>query len=292
MANNTMHVLDAHGQFAAPGELGEACIGGVQVGRGYLGRPDRTRERFVRLADGSRVYRTGDIVRLLPSGELTFVSRADDQVKVAGHRIEPAEIAQVLEGHPRVRQAAVVPRTRPGRQDKELCAYVVCDGDAAPGEWKDFLAGRLPRYMVPATITPVAEIALNPNGKVDARRLPDPFAVPVAEAGDNGAGRAGGDDVTAAVAAIWARTLQVDSHLIDEQADFHQLGGNSLLLLSMIDEVLSSVAPHGEAELRDELARIIREPTLAQVSVLARELRDKKREETALAGSDAARDAG
>jgi hypothetical protein len=83
----------------------------------------------------------------------------------------------------------------------------------------------------------------------------------------------------------------VDSYLIDEQADFHQLGGNSLLL-SMIDEVLSSVAPHGEAELRDELARIIREPTLAQVSVLAREIRDKKREETALAGSDAARDAG
>ena len=282
MDNNTMHVLDSHGRFVAPGELGEAYIGGIQVGRGYLGRPDLTRQRFVRLADGSRVYRTGDIVRLLPSGELTFVSRADDQVKVAGHRIEPAEIAQVLERHPRIRQAAVVPRTRPGRQDKELCAYVVGDGDADPGEWKDFLASRLPRYMVPATITPVAEITLNPNGKVDARRLPDPFAAP---ADDDGSDPAGRDDVTAAVAAIWARTLQVDGHLIDEQADFHQLGGNSLLLLSMIDEVLSSVVEHGEAEFKDELTRIIREPTLGQVSALAREIRDRKRGEEA----DAAR---
>jgi amino acid adenylation domain-containing protein len=277
MDNNTMHVLDSHGRFAAPGELGEAYIGGVQVGRGYLGRPDLTRERFARLADGSRVYRTGDIVRLLPSGELTFVSRADDQVKVAGHRIEPAEIAQILESHPRIRQAAVVPRTRPGRQDKELCAYVVCDGDPEPGAWKDFLVSRLPRYMVPATITPVAEIALNPNGKVDAGQLPDPFAAPAAAADDDASGSAERDDVTAAIAAIWARTLQVDSHLIDEQADFHQLGGNSLLLLSMIDEVLSSVAPQGEAEFKNELARIIREPTLAQISVLAREIRDNSR---------------
>ncbi len=87
--------------------------------------------------------------------------------------------------------------------------------------------------------------------------------------------------MTAAVTAIWARTLQVDRHLIDEQADFYQLGGNSLLLLSMIDEVLTSVVSQGEAEFKDELARIIREPTLAQISVLAREIRGKKREERA-----------
>jgi amino acid adenylation domain-containing protein len=281
--NNTIHVLDAQGRFAAPGELGEACIGGLQVGRGYLGRPDLTRQRFTRLADGSRVYRTGDIVRLLPSGELTFVSRADDQVKVAGHRIEPAEIAQVLEAHPGVTQAAVVPRTRPGRQDKELCAYVVPAGDPDPVAWLEHLAARLPRYMIPATVTPVTEIPLNANGKVDAKRLPDPFTRPGAGSA-GGAGVAGGagaaaarDDVTAAVAAIWARTLQVDSHRIDEQSDFHHLGGNSLLLLTMIDEVLSSVAPHGEAAFKDELARVIREPTLGTVSVLAREIRDKQR---------------
>jgi amino acid adenylation domain-containing protein len=276
MDNNTVHVMDSHGRFAAPGEPGEAYIGGSQVGRGYLGRPGLTRQRFVRLADGSRVYRTGDIVRLLPGGELTFVSRADDQVKVAGHRVEPAEIACVLEEHPHVRQAAVVPRTRPGRQDKELCAYVAGDGTAGPDDWKEFLAERLPRYMVPAVVVPVPEIPLNPNGKVDAKRLPDPFTAPEPPAAPGG--RPGGagdrDDVTAAVAAVWARTLQVSDGLLDEQADFHQLGGNSLLLLAMIDEVLGPVAARGQAAYRDGLARIIKEPTLAQVSALVRELSD------------------
>jgi hypothetical protein len=280
MDSNTMHLLDSHGRFVARGELGEAYIGGLQVGRGYLGRPDLTRQRFVRLADCSRVYRTGDIVRLLPSGGLTFVSRVDDQVKVAGHRIEPAEIAQVLESHPRIRLAAVVPRTRPGREDKELCAYVVCDGVAEPDGLKDYLASRLPQYMVPATITAVAEIPLNPNGKVDGRRLPDPFPISATEVRPEGNGAEERDDVTAAVAAVWARTLQVERHLIDEQADFHQLGGNSLLLLSMIDEVLSSVVERGQAEFMDELPRIIREPTLAQVSGLAREIRDRNRAAT------------
>ena len=213
---------------------GEAYIGGVQVSRGYLGRPEATRQRFVRLADGTRVYRTGDILRLLPSGELTFVSRIDDQVKVAGHRIEPAEVAQTLEDHPGVRQAAVVPRARPGRADKELCAYVVCSSGVVAAELKEFLAGRLPRYMIPAAIVVVTEIPRNANGKTDVRQLPDPFAGtcggPEAAAPDR-------DDVTNAVARIWAQTLQVDASLIEEQTNFHQLGGSSIVLLSMIHEV-------------------------------------------------------
>ena len=167
---------------------------------------------------------------------------------------------------------------------------MVCDGDADPGggtdpgELKEFLASRLPRYMVPAAITPVAEIALTTNGKLDTRLLPDPFTAPAADDDRTGTGQGdqtGRDDVTAAVAAIWARTLQVDTGLIDEQSDFHQLGGNSMLLLAMIDEVLSSVADQGKAEFTDELIRIIREPTLSQVSVLAREIRDRKRDEQA-----------
>jgi acyl-coenzyme A synthetase/AMP-(fatty) acid ligase len=224
MDNNTVYLLDAQGRFAAPGEPGEAYVGGVQVARGYLGRPDLTRQRFVRLADGTRVYRTGDIARLLPSGELAFVSRADDQVKVAGHRIEPAEVAQALEDHPGVRQATVIARSRPGREDKELCGYVV-GADLAPDELRQFLAGRLPKYMIPAAIIAVPEIPRTANGKTDVRQLPDPFS-----------GTSGGDvpvpdrdEVTAAVARIWAHILQADAHLIDEQTDFRQLGGNSLL---------------------------------------------------------------
>jgi amino acid adenylation domain-containing protein len=268
MDNNTVYLLDAHGRPVPPGEPGEAYLGGVQVARGYLGRPDLTRQRFIRLADGTRVYRTGDIARLLPTGELSFVSRIDDQVKVAGHRVEPAEVAQVLEEHPAVRQAAVVPRSRPGRSDKELCGYVVCDADGTPAALKEFLAGRLPGYMIPAVLLVVDDIPRNANGKTDVRRLPDPFA----GACGGTAAVPGRDDVTNAVARIWAQTLQVDAHLIDEQTDFRQLGGNSILLLAMIEEVSKSVAGDG-AEFMSELGRIIREPTLGRVSGLARQVR-------------------
>ena len=176
MDGNTVYLLDPQGRFVPPGEPGEAYVGGVQVARGYLGRTDLTRQRFVRLADGTRVYRTGDIARLLPDGELAFVSRIDDQVKVAGHRIEPAEIAQALENHPGIRQAAVIARSRPGRHDKELCAYVTGDPGVTAASLKEFLAGRLPRYMIPAAILAVPEIPRTANGKTDARRLPDPFS--------------------------------------------------------------------------------------------------------------------
>ena len=272
MDNNTVHLLDANGRFVPPGEPGEAYVGGIQVARGYLGRPDLTRQRFVRLADGTRVYRTGDIARLLPNGELAFISRADDQVKVAGHRIEPAEIAQALEHHPHVRQAAVIPRTRPGHHDKELCAYVVCDPAATPGDLRDFLTGQLPRYMIPAAILPVPDIPRNANGKTDARQLPDPFTTTTPEPRDTPAGH--DDDVTAAVAAIWARTLNASTSLITEHADFHQLGGNSIMLLTMVNEVSQTIVQHRQDEFMNQLRHIIREPTLRRTSDLARQARD------------------
>jgi acyl-coenzyme A synthetase/AMP-(fatty) acid ligase len=237
MDNNTVYLLDTHGRPVPPGQPGEAYVGGIQLARGYLGRPDLTRQRFVTLADGTRAYRTGDIARRLPTGELAFVNRIDDQVKVAGHRIEPAEVAQALEDHPAVRQAAVIPRTRPGQAGKELCAYVVAAPGTAPAALKRHLAGQLPRYMIPAAIIAVPAIPRTANGKTDPSQLPDPFAeVPV-----SGTPAPDRDDVTSAVAGIWARTLRLDPHLIEDHTDFRELGGNSILMLSMIDEVNRSV---------------------------------------------------
>jgi amino acid adenylation domain-containing protein len=271
MDNNTVHLLDARGRFVPQGEPGEAYVGGIQVARGYLGRPDLTRQRFVRLADGTRVYRTGDIARLLPTGELTFISRADDQVKIAGHRIEPAEIAQALENHPHVRQAAVIPRTRPGRHDKELCAYVVTGSAITPADLKHHLAAQLPRYMIPAAILTVPDIPRTPNGKTDTRQLPDPFThTPSSDTPPQDR-----DNATNAVAGIWARVLQMDAHHIDKHTDFRELGGNSILMLSMIDEVSRTVAADAHAEFMAELGQILREPTLGQVSDIARQARIK-----------------
>jgi amino acid adenylation domain-containing protein len=272
MDNNTVHLLDPRGRYVPPGEPGEAYVGGSQLARGYLGRPDLTGQHFTRLADGTRVYRTGDIARLLPTGDLAFISRADDQVKVAGHRIEPAEIAQALEDHPHVRQAAVIPRTRPGRHDKELCAYVVTSpGATTPADLKEYLARRLPRYMIPAVILTVPGIPRTTNGKTDASQLPDPFTGTPGSAPTT----ADHDDITTAVSRIWARTLQIDAYHIDEHTDFHQLGGNSILLLTMIDEVSRSVVGHGQEEFMAGLIDIIREPTLGQVCHLARETRTR-----------------
>lgn len=277
MDNNAVYLMDERGCPVPPGEPGEAWVAGVQVARGYLGKPELTRERFTRMPDGTRAYRTGDLARRLPSGELAFISRIDDQVKIAGHRIEPAEVAEALEGHPAVRQAAVVPRTRPGREDKQLCGYVVGEpgepGEpgVTAGELREFLEARLPGYMIPAVIVIVPDIPRNTNGKTDVRQLPDPFA---ASPGPAGSGPLAGDEVTAAVTGIWAQTLQLDPALIDEQADFHKLGGNSIMLLSMVNEVSRSVVEHGEQEFLAQLGTIIREPTLRQVCDLARQARE------------------
>jgi amino acid adenylation domain-containing protein len=271
MDNNTVYLLDSRGRHVPPGEPGEACVGGPQLARGYLGSPELTRQRFTRLADGTRIYHTGDIARLLPAGELSFIARADDQVKIAGHRIEPAEIIQALEEHPQIAQAAVIPRTRPGRHDKELCAYAVTTTDTTPTDLTDHLRARLPGYMIPAHILAVPDIPRTPNGKTDPAQLPDPFAGTVHDA----PATTGRDDITTAISGIWARTLHIDAHRIDEHANFRELGGNSILLLSMIDEISRTVAADAHAEFMTELRVMIRKPTVAQFRDLVRQAHRK-----------------
>ncbi|GAA1899927.1 hypothetical protein GCM10009753_31400 [Streptantibioticus ferralitis] len=173
--NTTVFLLDAERRFVAPGEVGEMYLGGAQLARGYLGRPDLNRERFPTLADGTRVYRTGDLARLLPTGELEFIGRIDDQVKVRGHRVEPAEVAQILEDHPAVDRAVVVARSRTGPTSKALYAYVLANTAVGERQLADHLAARLPAYMVPAATVVVPELPYTVSGKVDIRALPDPF---------------------------------------------------------------------------------------------------------------------
>src|SRR5262249_11019841 len=154
--HTTAYVLDSRKQPVPVGEIGELYLGGAGLARGYLNCPDLTRERFVCNPFGgeldSRLYRTGDLVRASSDGTLEFLGRIDDQVKIAGHRIEPREIEAVLHDHPQVRQAAVVAVTLDAG-DKQLVAYVVPrQGNRAISELKKYLAERLPCYMIPAHI--------------------------------------------------------------------------------------------------------------------------------------------
>jgi amino acid adenylation domain-containing protein len=271
--NTRVFLLDGEGRFAAPGDPGELCIAGAQLARGYHGRPDLTRERFTRLADGTRVYRTGDLARLLPSGVIESLGRNDDQLKVNGYRVEPAEVARALESHPAVRRAVVTGRVKPGTEDKLLCAYVLAEPAPIAEELDAHVASLLPRHMVPAATLVVPELPSTRNGKVDLSALPDPFGTPdtpprTAEARD---------EVEAAVAEIWARLLEIDADQIRPESDFHRLGGNSVNMLAMLAHVSKGVAGGGRAgrRLMTKFPEIIRQPTCGAICDLVRKARDE-----------------
>ncbi|MYV64551.1 amino acid adenylation domain-containing protein, partial [Streptomyces sp. SID2131] len=173
LANTRLHVLDGRLRPLPVGVFGELYIGGDGVARGYHGRPALTAERFV--ADpfdaGGRLYRTGDLVRRLPDGGLEYRGRADSQVKVRGHRIEPGEIEAALVRRPEVAAAAVAVRGQ--GVDAFLVGYVVWrDGDGDPAALRDFLREELPAPMVPGVLVPLERLPLTPNGKLDRRALP------------------------------------------------------------------------------------------------------------------------
>ncbi len=188
IANTQVYILDSQQQPVPIGVAGELYIGGDGLARGYLKRPDLTAERFVPNpfaqpgTAGSRLYKTGDLVRWRATGTIEFLGRADHQVKLRGFRIELGEIEQRLSEHPQVQTAAVLLREdRPG--EKRLVAYIslhagqsVSDAasDHLQAELRQFLQDRLPSYMIPAAFVLLAELPLNPNGKVDRRALPPP----------------------------------------------------------------------------------------------------------------------
>ncbi|HXD22905.1 MAG TPA: amino acid adenylation domain-containing protein, partial [Gemmatimonadaceae bacterium] len=190
ITNVRAHVVDGRLQEVADGIPGELCIGGVSVARGYRNRPDLTAERFVPdpfyPEPGARLFRTGDIVRRLPGGELAFVGRLDDQVKLRGYRIEPGEITFTLKRHRGVRDGVVV-AAGDGADEKRLVAYwVPVAGDLTPSadDLVAFLRRSLPDYMVPSAFVRLDALPLTPNGKVDRAALLESVACDVVPSDD------------------------------------------------------------------------------------------------------------
>lgn len=177
--NVEIHILDEQLRPVAPGAAGELYIGGEGVARGYLNRPELTAQRFVRhpfsAERGARLYKTGDLARRRPDGQIVFLGRLDDQIKIRGHRIEPAEIVAALDEHPAVGQSALL-ACETSASEKRLVAYVVVGAGARPthADLRDFLAARLPDYMLPAAFVALDALPLTASGKLDRERLPRP----------------------------------------------------------------------------------------------------------------------
>lgn len=231
ITNTQIYILDDQLQQVPAGETGELYIGGASLSPGYLRRPDLTAERFIPhpFSDkpGERLYRSGDLARVLSDGQIAFVGRADTQIKIRGYRIEPDEIVSVLNEHPTIQASVVTAREDPAG-DKSLVAYVVTVPDARVSvtALHEHLRARLPDYMIPATFVVLDALPLTPNGKVDRAALPAAYAANTLR-DDNGAETEPRTMVEERVASIVAELLGVERVGLDD--NFFVLGGHSLL---------------------------------------------------------------
>ncbi|HYU34097.1 MAG TPA: amino acid adenylation domain-containing protein [Thermoanaerobaculia bacterium] len=232
VAHTRIHLLDGPMQPVSPGVPGEIYIAGENLARGYLGRPRLTAERFVpdpfATEPGERLYRTGDSARLLWSGELEFLGRLDDQLKIRGFRVEPGEIEAALERHPAVRECAVI--EDPGRRGERLIAYVIPQVDIDQDALRSFLAAQLPAYMIPSLFVALPAFPLTASGKVDRRRLPAPV-----EDGSGRGCRPAETPLQERLVACWETVLgRRPVGILD---NFFELGGHSLLLVRLLAEI-------------------------------------------------------
>jgi non-ribosomal peptide synthetase component F/acyl carrier protein len=272
ISNTRVHVLDARQEPVAIGVAGELYIGGVVLARGYLGRAELTAERFVPdplgLEQGGRLYRTGDMARYRRDGELEFLGRGDDQVKVRGYRVELGEVETMLSQHPGVREAVVVAREEPGG-GKRLVAYVVAhdaarerngNGDNGGGEHgvrsselRAYLKERLPEYMVPGAYVQLERMPLSPNRKVDRKALPEPEGAGVERETEYVAARTPVEEL---LVEIWAELLGLERVSIHD--NFFELGGHSLLATQLVSKLQQTLV------IEVPLRQIFETPTIAE----------------------------
>ncbi|MER6405358.1 amino acid adenylation domain-containing protein [Streptomyces viridosporus] len=264
LAGQHGYVLDPWGRLVPPGTVGELYVSGGGVARGYRNRPGLTAERFLDDpfgAPGARMYRTGDLVRVLPDGRLAYVGRADHQVKIRGHRIEPGEIETALRALPGVRDAAVVARADGGTA--RLVAHVVT-AEARPLDppaLREGLRLSLPDYMVPALFVRHERLPLTANGKVDRAAL---TAVRARAAGQ-GAHAAPEGPVEQALAGVWGQVLGAEH--VSRTDNFFDLGGDSILALRLVG--LGRLAG-----LAFTVADVFRARTLADLAALVTDAAD------------------
>ncbi|MEW9701882.1 amino acid adenylation domain-containing protein, partial [Paenibacillus sp. SI8] len=255
LPNMKFYVLDPQLKLQPIGVLGELCIGGIGVARGYYNQPALTAEKFVDnpFAPGERMYRTGDMARWMPDGNIQFLGRGDHQVKIRGYRIELGEIEASLMKYEGVKEAVVIAKDDQA-QHKYLCAYLVAHETLTIQKLREHLAGLLPAYMVPSHFVQLDKMPLTPNGKLDRKvlgaleggvHIGTAFVAPTNATEDK-------------LAAVWQEVLGVDRIGIHD--DFFQLGGHSLKAMMLISHM------HKACGVEVPLRTLFQSPTIAAVS--------------------------
>lgn len=234
----TLHVLDEAGNTCPIGVPGELCVGGEGVSRGYLNRPELNARKFVEdpFRGQGRLYRSGDLGRRLPNGEIEFLGRMDDQIQIRGYRVETGEIAAVLERHADVREAIVVPGVRSG--STQLWAYLIPERHAKPdaAQLRAFARRWLPEYMLPSAFVELAAFPLTVNGKLDRKALPAPGETP---SDASPAMLAPDTDLQQALWDIWRDILGHHEFGVDD--NFFDQGGDSLTLVRVQRQIQESL---------------------------------------------------
>ncbi|MCF3609346.1 amino acid adenylation domain-containing protein, partial [Planktothrix agardhii 1033] len=266
--NTQIYILDSNLQPVPVGIPGELHIGGAGLARGYLNRPELTQEKFIPNPfsnyPDSRLYKTGDLARYLPDGNIEYLGRIDNQVKIRGFRIELGEIETVLNQHPQVQSSVIIAREdTPG--NKRLVAYIVPQKETTPtpNELRQLLKEKLPEYMVPSAFVMLESLPLTPNGKIDRRALPAPeqsyertdkFILPR-------------NPIEEILVTIWTEVLKVKQVSIND--NFFELGGHSLLATQLISRIRTNL------QIEIPLRSLFAAPTIEELSQQIQQLQQQ-----------------
>ena len=294
IGNTTIFVLDKKLRQVPPGVAGELYLGGASISPGYLNRPKQSADRFIDIElkglETQRVYKTGDLVRFLDDGELQFLGRNDEQIKLRGYRIELGEIESALKKLPAIQQAAIVPKRDPNRSLRQaalselrnpspiigLSAFISLEGEEKLNTTllKSSLAKILPEFMIPSDFIVLDSLPLNPNGKVDRASLPDPTSITDQSRAQ---GIPPGTALEKEIAAIWGDVLGIDKIYMSD--NFFDLGGHSLMAVKLFARIKNKTG------IDLPLATLFASPTLRDlVTEIERERtsRSKSKKETPL----------
>ena len=252
--NTQTYILDTNLQPVPISVTGELYIGGVGVARGYLDRPDLTAEKFIDNPFGEgKIYKTGDLCRYLPNGNIEYIGRIDNQVKIRGFRIELGEIESVLQQYRDIKETIVIAKEK-NNGDKYLVAYLIANNIVSPQKLRDYLKGKLPNYMIPSGFIFLEQFPITPNGKVDQKALPDidyqenreqEYVLPT-------------NETQRQLVDIWQEVLDVEKIGVND--NFFSLGGNSLLATQVVAKIRTNLLV--DLPLRD----LLEYPTIGELA--------------------------